>query len=715
MATCPATSRSPPTSGAMAAIRTRRSTARRRRRRSTRTSTWSRTRTRQRRTSPRKTISKRRASEPGTLAPRAVLDLGSGRRVHDPQAAQGKAAVDEGPVRDDRRCARHARPRAPEPAGRRDRWRRPARLADRRRARQDRVVRANVDRDRADRPDRRRDGAHPHDGERGGGATHAAARRHAGRAAPDRAGRRRSAGRREGAVPAAVGRAPQAARRGRSRRARRGERCRRGAGPDELEEPRAPASPRSGRAPQRARDLAPRRGAHDPVEPRIRPPTRGARRRGPRDDRRPDAVGTGGLARRLRRHRVGRRLGRPAALAAAAATRPGRDAEAPHVANVAAHEHPGRRSVRAARSRDAGPEPGAGGARGARRGTRRLSALEVAALAVLRRDRDGRAPGRRGHARDLAARERARTPRGLSRGRVAPRPRQEVRRRSQPRPRADLPVSRAVGIDLGTTNSVVALIDKDGAPRILTTAEGSTTLPSLVWYAANGPVVGERARAGLAHSPACTIFGAKRLLGRRFDHPEIRRLARTLPFELTEAPNGDTWIQLAAGRAIAPEEVCGLLVRDLGGGTFDVATVDGDAGVFEVLATTGDPFLGGDDLDRAIVAHQVLDVRQARGIDISGDAIAIERLRLAAQRAKHELSDAERTKLAIQELAQLPSGRGVEYSRLIRRDELELWTSPLVRKIEAPLLEALSRAGRRLEDVEEVLLVGGSTRMPAVR
>jgi molecular chaperone DnaK len=348
------------------------------------------------------------------------------------------------------------------------------------------------------------------------------------------------------------------------------------------------------------------------------------------------------------------------------------------------------------------------------------------------------------------------------------------------------PASRAVGIDLGTSNSVVAVIDKDGAPRILTTPEGATTMPSLVWFSPDGPVVGELARAGLDYSPDLTIFGAKRLLGRRFDHPEIRRLARVLPYELTEAPNGDTWIQLAAGRAISPEEVSALILRelrrtaerflgepvtravitipawydaaqrqatkdaaqiagltvlrllseptaaalghgahrgadrrylvcDLGAGTFDVAAVDVEAGVFEVLATTGDPFLGGDDVDRVIVENLMRDVRNARGIDISSDAIALERLRVAAQHAKHELSERPTAHLAIAELAQLPSGRGVEYARTIRRDELELWASPLVKRIEAPVHEALSRAGRIREDVQEVLLVGGSTRIPAVR
>jgi molecular chaperone DnaK len=345
---------------------------------------------------------------------------------------------------------------------------------------------------------------------------------------------------------------------------------------------------------------------------------------------------------------------------------------------------------------------------------------------------------------------------------------------------------RAVGIDLGTTNSVVAVIDRDGAPRILTSEEGSTTLPSLVWFSHEGPIVGERARQGLDHSPDMTIFGAKRLLGRRFDHPEIRKLARILPYELTEAPNGDTWIQLAAGRAISPEEVSGLILRelkrtaerffgepvtravitipawydaaqrqatkdaaqiagltvlrllseptaaalghgahrgadrrylvcDLGGGTFDVAMVDVDAGVFEVLATTGDAFLGGDDIDRVVVENLVRDVRAARGIDVSTDAIAIERLRLAAQRAKHDLSDHQSTKLAIAELAQQPSGKAVNYRRDMRRDELELWASQLVKRMEAPIKEALRRCARKREDIEEVLLVGGSTRMPAVR
>ena len=345
---------------------------------------------------------------------------------------------------------------------------------------------------------------------------------------------------------------------------------------------------------------------------------------------------------------------------------------------------------------------------------------------------------------------------------------------------------RAIGIDLGTSNSVAAVIDKDGRPRILTTAEGSTMLPSVVWFTNEGAVVGERARDGLDFSPETTVFGAKRLLGRRFDHPEIKKLARILPYDLTEAPNGDTWIQLTPGRTISPEEVCALILRelrrmaeahfrepvtravitipawydaaqrqatkdaaqiagltvlrllseptaaalghgahrganrrylvcDLGGGTFDVAAVDVEGGIFEVLATTGDPFLGGDDVDRAAVENLVRDVRSTRGMDISTDAVAIERLRLAAQRSKHELSRVTATTLHVPELAQLPSGRGVEYSRPLRRDEIELWSSPLLRRLDPPIRAALDRAKRKRDEIDEVLLVGGMTRMPAVR
>ncbi len=157
------------------------------------------------------------------------------------------------------------------------------------------------------------------------------------------------------------------------------------------------------------------------------------------------------------------------------------------------------------------------------------------------------------------------------------------------------------------------------------------------------------------------------------------------------------------------------LIADLGGGTFDVAAVDVEEGIFEVLGTSGDPFLGGDDVDRILVENLVRDVRATRGLDVSTDAVAIERLRVAAQRAKHELSGAALTRLSVAELAQLPSGRAIEYTRPLRRDEVERWTAPLIARLEAPVRDTLARAGRLRGEADEVLLVGGMTRMPAVR
>jgi molecular chaperone DnaK len=347
-------------------------------------------------------------------------------------------------------------------------------------------------------------------------------------------------------------------------------------------------------------------------------------------------------------------------------------------------------------------------------------------------------------------------------------------------------VTRGIGIDLGTTNSAAAVIDPDGRPRIFTTPAGATTMPSLVWFADEGPSVGDDARAGLEEQPEQTISGVKRLLGRPYEHPDVRRMSKVLPYELTPAPNGDAWIALSGGERISPEYVSGLILRqvraiaeralgenvkeavitvpawfdtaqrqatkdaaaiagltvrrllseptaaalghgahrgenvryvvcDLGGGTFDVAVVDVAHGVFEVLATTGDPFLGGDDVDRAIVEQLVRDVKSARGIDVTTDAAAIDRLRLAAQRAKHELSSVTSTDIRIAQLAHLPSGKPIEYGRKLRRDEIELWAAPLFRRLEAPCRDALQKAGRLAQQVDEVLLVGGMTRMPAVQ
>ena len=345
---------------------------------------------------------------------------------------------------------------------------------------------------------------------------------------------------------------------------------------------------------------------------------------------------------------------------------------------------------------------------------------------------------------------------------------------------------RAIGIDLGTSNSAVAVIDRDGRPRILTTPEGATTMPSLVWFADEGPVVGEQAIAGLEEQPEHTVFAVKRLLGRPFQHPDVQALAKRLPYRLVPASNGDTLIELTGGRRVSPEEVSALVLRrlrqiaehafgeavteavitvpawfdsaqrqatkdaaaiaglvvrrliseptaaalgfgahrgvdrryavcDLGGGTFDVSMVDVERGHFEVLATTGDAFLGGDDVDRTIVEQLAREAKRDKGVDLFVDPIALDRLRRAAQAGKHELSLSHTADLVVPRLAQLPSGRALTLERTLRRDELELWAAPMLRRLEAPCLAALERAGRTAAEVDEVLLVGGMTRMPAVQ
>jgi molecular chaperone DnaK len=349
-------------------------------------------------------------------------------------------------------------------------------------------------------------------------------------------------------------------------------------------------------------------------------------------------------------------------------------------------------------------------------------------------------------------------------------------------------VSRAVGIDFGTSNSAVAVLDRDGRPRILTTLEGATTMPSMVGFVmdrgALRPVVGEKARALALHQPDAVVFGAKRLLGRRADDPDVQRWATTLPFKIVPAPNGDAWIEVR-GLKLAPQliaalilaelkltaeryftdtvtaavitvpawfdavqrqaikdaaELAGLAVRrlvseptaaalghgahrgvshryavcDLGGGTFDVSLCDVTDGLFEVLATAGDTMLGGDDIDRVVVEQLATAVRGSGG-DVLADPAARVRLRAEAQRVKHLLSDSAIADVSLPRLGHSASGAAVDLARLMRRDELELWSAPVIRRLEAPCQAALGRAGLRREDLDEVLLVGGMTRMPAVR
>ena len=335
-------------------------------------------------------------------------------------------------------------------------------------------------------------------------------------------------------------------------------------------------------------------------------------------------------------------------------------------------------------------------------------------------------------------------------------------------------MSRIVGIDLGTTNSLVAYVDR-GAPRVIPDAEGRALLPSIVAYTPEGVLVGDAARRQLVRNPARTIYSVKRLMGRGYE--DVQGELAHLPFEVVPAAEV---VRIRVGeREVTPPEVSAQILRalrqraeaalgekveqavvtvpayfndsqrqatkdagriagldvlrivneptaaslayglqklaqgtiavyDLGGGTFDISILRVKDGVFEVLATNGDTHLGGDDFDRVLVDWLLEDIRAAHGADLSDDAEARQELRLAAEAAKCRLSFEPRTQLAI------PFGDFV-YRRDITREDLEARFGPLVERTLGPCRLALRDAGLEPADVDEVVLVGGSTRVPLVR
>jgi Fe-S protein assembly chaperone HscA len=344
-------------------------------------------------------------------------------------------------------------------------------------------------------------------------------------------------------------------------------------------------------------------------------------------------------------------------------------------------------------------------------------------------------------------------------------------------------MSRIVGIDLGTTNSLVAHVDeRTGLPVVIPDAQGRRLLPSVVAFAPEGIVVGEAARRHLARRPADTVYSVKRLMGRGWE--DVKEERHYLPFRVLPA---DGVVKLAVGgREVTPPEVSAVILRalkeraeahfgepveravitvpayfndsqrqatkdagriagldvvrivneptaaslayglhrlgqgviavyDLGGGTFDVSLLRVKDGIFEVLATNGDTHLGGDDLDRALVLWLLQDVQATHrealardGLDPATDAEAQQELRLAAEAAKIRLSAEDRTTLT------LPFA-GFTYRRQITRADLERLIEPLVARTLGPCRQALADAGLTPADIDEVVLVGGSTRVPLVR
>ncbi|MCS6797199.1 MAG: molecular chaperone DnaK [Myxococcota bacterium] len=344
-------------------------------------------------------------------------------------------------------------------------------------------------------------------------------------------------------------------------------------------------------------------------------------------------------------------------------------------------------------------------------------------------------------------------------------------------------MGKVIGIDLGTTNSCVAFVDRSG-PVVIPNAEGSRTTPSVVAYAPDGSrKVGAVARRQAITNAENTVFAIKRLIGRKADSPEARRHASLVPYRVVPALNGDAWVHVA-GREVSPQEVsaailekmretaeaylgepvteavvtvpayfddaqrqatrdagriAGLEVRriineptaaaiaygfdkkegqrtvavyDLGGGTFDISILQIAGGVFQVRSTAGDTYLGGEDFDNAIVEHLVTGFQKETGIDLRTDRAALQRIKEQAERAKHELSSSLETEINLPFIAADASGPK-HLMRTLRRSELETLVSDLVDRTLEPCRRGRARAGPRA--VDEVILVGGMTRMPLVQ
>jgi molecular chaperone DnaK len=346
--------------------------------------------------------------------------------------------------------------------------------------------------------------------------------------------------------------------------------------------------------------------------------------------------------------------------------------------------------------------------------------------------------------------------------------------------------NKIIGIDLGTTTSCVAVLDDKNTPKTLVAADGERTTPSWVaWTTAGQVSVGTRARRQAVTNPSATVYGAKRLIGRKVNTEDVAWFARLAPFRIVAAPNGDAWVRVH-GQPVSPQEIAAHVLRrmrqvaeeatgqpvtravvtvpayfddaqrqatrdagqiagldvirilneptaaalaygvhrqgegrrliavfDLGGGTFDISIMSVDNGIFEVLATGGDTALGGEDWDRRLQERIVDEVFDAHRIDLTGIPIAMSRLREACEAAKKTLSLESETMIQLPFLANDQHGAPINYEKPITRAIVEQLTQDLIDRLEAPCARALVDAG--LAEVEEVLLVGGMTRWPAVQ
>jgi len=345
-------------------------------------------------------------------------------------------------------------------------------------------------------------------------------------------------------------------------------------------------------------------------------------------------------------------------------------------------------------------------------------------------------------------------------------------------------MAKVIGIDLGTTNSCVAIME-GGDPNVLANAEGSRTTPSVVAFTDSGErLVGQIARRQAITNPENTIFAVKRLIGRRSDDPMVQKASTLLPYKIIRNENGDAWVEIR-GKRYSPAEISAFILQkmkqtaedylgekvteavitvpayfndsqrqatkdagriaglnvlriineptaaslaygldkkkdekiavfDLGGGTFDISILELGDGVFEVKATNGDTFLGGEDFDQRVIDYLADEFKKDQGIDLRKDRMALQRLKEAAEKAKCELSSAMETDINLPFIT--ADQQGPKHLNMkLTRSKLEALCADLIDRTEGPCRQALKDAGLSAGDIHEVILVGGMTRMPAVQ
>ncbi|EOW9139458.1 TPA: molecular chaperone DnaK [Vibrio cholerae] len=349
-------------------------------------------------------------------------------------------------------------------------------------------------------------------------------------------------------------------------------------------------------------------------------------------------------------------------------------------------------------------------------------------------------------------------------------------------------MGKIIGIDLGTTNSCVAVLDGD-KPRVIENAEGERTTPSVIAYTDGETLVGQPAKRQAVTNPQNTLFAIKRLIGRRFEDEEVQRDIKIMPYKIVKADNGDAWVEAKGQKMAAPQvsaevlkkmkktaedflgepvtaavitvpayfndaqrqatkdagRIAGLEVKriineptaaalaygldkqggdrtiavyDLGGGTFDISIIEIDEvegeKTFEVLSTNGDTHLGGEDFDNRMINYLVDEFKKDQGIDLRNDPLAMQRLKEAAEKAKIELSSAQQTDVNLPYIT--ADATGPKHMNIkVTRAKLEALVEDLVQRSLEPLKVALADADLSVNDITDVILVGGQTRMPMVQ